>query len=187
MENLDPFSIGNTTQRILVASQDLLDPVFRQTLVFMCGHDEEGAMGLVLNRPTGKTLDDILDDDESPPFLKNVPLYFGGPVRAQEVLLVVFSWSECGGKVECVCSPEQDVLSSTFDHPRHEMRAFLGCAGWGSGQLESELREGSWRVTEPHPLMFREPYSSKFWRVLESGDERWRGLIDKFPDDPGQN
>jgi putative transcriptional regulator len=67
------------------------------------------------------------------------------------------------------------------------VRAFLGYAGWGEGQLEGELEQKAWQVCTPDVSLFEDRYLNGLWSVFVSGDDRWRRLIQHMPDDPEMN
>lgn len=138
--------------QFLVAGKHLRDPNFYRTVVLMVEHGHEGAMGLVVNRPTPVTLGEALSahfevrDGEA-------SVYYGGPVEPA-ALFVAHNQGEAG---ESAVVPGVHVGSSaeafervvTADAPSPDdlrFRVFSGCAGWGPGQLEGELDRGDWFV-----------------------------------------
>lgn len=138
---------------LLVAGPDLLDPNFRRTVVLIGEHGEEGAMGIVLNRPSPVTVSDAV-----PPLAELVDerevVHVGGPVQPQAIVvlgdfldaeqaasIVVGSIGFLPGEIEGA----DDVPELT------RARVYAGYAGWGAGQLESELEESSWIVTPAQP------------------------------------
>jgi putative transcriptional regulator len=141
---------------LLVAMPQLLDPNFKRAVVLLIHHDEEGTFGVVLNRPSEltapglcATLDiDWLGDPDT-------EIHWGGPVQPQTgwVLFDDQSSPESGGEIKLlgdeVCfAGSLEVLRSLASDPPENLRLLLGYAGWGPGQLESELTEGAW-ITAP--------------------------------------
>jgi putative transcriptional regulator len=142
--------------QLLVASPALVDPNFRRTVVLVGEHGEEGAMGLVLNRPSETTVDDAV-----PPLAGlagggagATTVHVGGPVQPEAIVvlaefeeperaasLVVGHVGFVPGEVE-----DDDDLGALV-----RVRVFAGYAGWGAGQLEQELREGAWIVVDAEP------------------------------------
>jgi len=142
----------------LVSDFDLVDPNFHRAVVLMIDHDEEGAFGLVVNRPSPFTLGEVVEGlDDSP--ASSIPVYVGGPVQ-QNALFVLRDEraaedTEAERPVEGVAfepaSPAMiDYLlnewSSLPDVERPAVRMYVGYSGWASGQLEGELAADSWVV-----------------------------------------
>ena len=130
---------------LLIAGFSLLDPNFRRTVVLLGHHDEEGAVGVVLNRESEFEVAAAV-----PPLAALVGpgerLFFGGPVSAQSaVVLADFEHPE---NAEVVAFDSVGFLPEETDSDAigglRRARVFAGYAGWGAGQLETELEEGSW-------------------------------------------
>src|ERR1700758_343982 len=134
---------------LLVASPSLLDPNFRRTVVLVTEHNEEGAAGLVLNRPSPvevagavPQLEPVVDDGE--------PVWVGGPVQPEAVLVLGEFLDPDDAAVPLfgalgfpsLSDPEEIVPATT------RRRVFAGYAGWGDGQLGGEVEGGAW-VFEP--------------------------------------
>ncbi len=139
--------------RLLVATPSLVDPNFANAVVLLLDHDGDGSLGVVLNRPSAITVAAVLPDwagSVDPPEV----LFEGGPVStdaALAVALVPDSGSDPigfrrlfdrTGIIDLDTPPE--VLAPAITR----MRVFAGYAGWGSGQLQSEIDEGSWYVVD---------------------------------------
>jgi len=136
--------------QLLLAEPFMIDPNFRRSAVLLCEHDEEGTLGLILNKLTGMNLNDVLVD--MPPF--EAPVYFGGPVHTDslhfihdmgdllEDSLPVAKGVWWGGDFENL----KFLITSGLLEPRR-IRFFLGCAGWSGGQLAEEMETGSWVVS----------------------------------------
>ncbi|RKY21918.1 MAG: YqgE/AlgH family protein [Planctomycetota bacterium] len=150
---------------LLVASPDLLDPNFRRTVALIVSHDEEGAFGLVLNRPLERNLADVTDDAH--PRAEGVPLMQGGPVDLGRLQLMS-SCSECGHAV----LPGVTVGVSLEDLDEHEqecriaVNAYVGYAGWGPGQLERETEEGSWIVAPAEARHVFDVPAEQLWATV---------------------
>lgn len=150
----------------LVASRELLDPNFARSVVLIVRHSEEGAMGLVLNRPTKTSVAEAWKQVSEAPCPTGGLIHLGGPCRGP--LMAIHQDQELG-EIEVVpgvyfCSEPENLerLISKGDDPS---RFFIGCAGWGPGQLESEMREDSW-LTAPATIeqIFEGPYD--IWAQL---------------------
>jgi putative transcriptional regulator len=179
--------IPNLTGQLLVAHPTLRDPNFRRTVLFLSSHDrEEGAHGLVINRPTNKNLTDFLPGQEFNN-LGEIPVYFGGPVGTHELTIVSFDWAGGDAKMTFHSQLSWDSPEGALGSKPKSLRAFVGYAGWEGGQLESELRQSAWII---HPATES---------ILEgvTSDDTWIGLMRDFgpgyyllalaPDDPSLN
>jgi putative transcriptional regulator len=147
----------------LVASPHLMDPNFYRSVVLMVQHDEAGALGLVVNRPTGKTIQDIWQMVSDEPCDCESPIFLGGPVRGP---LAAVHGREDHSNIEVVpglyYTVEDKALSEVM-RSDSAFRVFIGYAGWAPGQLESELKAGGW-LTTPAAVdeVFGEP--DRLWR-----------------------
>jgi putative transcriptional regulator len=140
------------TGHFLVASPHLGDPNFFRSVVLVVRHDEEGAFGVVLNRPLPSTVREIWQALGSD--IENAePIYLGGPVTGP--LLAVHRDEEFAegevvpGVYYATHKDHLHHLVTDYDGP---LRIFSGYSGWGDGQLESEIEEGSWLTTPATPL-----------------------------------
>ena len=141
---------------LLIASPSLSDPNFTHTVLFILEHGQSGTIGLVLNRPTDVLLAEVLQDL---PALKqtNHRLFGGGPVgRTQLVLLFRLKQflPDARHIMNGIYVGTPMVLERVIAglKPNEAFRAFAGFAGWAPGQLESEMREGSWGVLSSSTL-----------------------------------
>jgi putative transcriptional regulator len=136
--------------QLLIASPALIDPNFRRTVVVVVAHDDDGAVGLVLNRPTDAEV------AEAVPELAEVvepgaTVSVGGPVQNESVV-VLAEWDD-HDEAGAMVFGDIGLMGANADSERvaaamRRLRVFAGYAGWGGGQLEAELDEGSW-VVEP--------------------------------------
>jgi putative transcriptional regulator len=125
----------------LVATPGLHDPNFSRTVVLLLAYGEEGAMGVVINRPTGHDLADLAPEEDLP---RPCPLHFGGPVKLDGVMAIVRGKPLPEGAVTVL---DDDVAMVRFEDAKGlEARYYAGHAGWGPGQLEGELFQGGWHV-----------------------------------------
>jgi len=171
----DPSTTGPLAGRLLVATPLLGDPNFDRTVVLMLAHGSEGALGLVLNRPTGTRADELV-----PGWGERVAapavMFLGGPVGQNGVIGL-----HPGGTIDLNVPPEE-----TFDPPE-VLRLFAGSAGWGAGQLEEELTEGAWWVFDAEPGDAFTGVPDDLWAAVL---RRQRGTIAWFahhPPDPTVN
>jgi len=169
--------LGPTKGRLLVATPPLEDPNFDRTVVFVLEHHAEGAIGVVLNRPSVESLDEPLDrwiDLQTAPS----SVFEGGPVE-QNALIALAQTPQPLEHSDDNLSPIAGTIASadlTADPALVAavvtgVRVFRGYAGWGPGQLESEIENGAWLVldSEPGDVLSGEP------------DELWRSVLRRQP------
>ena len=150
MTQLDPSA--DLTNHFLIATPVLADPNFHHTVTYMCDHNPDGAMGLVINRPMGMGLGELFDylDIHDYDFaLDAIPIYQGGPVQTERgfVLHTPFGSWEASMEVSpsITLTMSQDIIEAIAhgEGPKQYI-VCLGYAGWGKGQLEQELATNSW-------------------------------------------
>ena len=172
---------------LLVSSPALVDPNFRRTVVLMTHHDEEGAVGLVLSRPSELRVAEAVPDLAELPDADGL-VYVGGPVQPEAVVVLVEIEGESADADPIVGSvaymrPGADLeeLGAT------RARVFAGYSGWGPGQLEAELEEPSWIVVsaEPDDVFASDP--DELWRKVLHRKGGKFSLIATMPFDPGLN
>lgn len=164
------------TNHLLIAMPALEDPNFSHTVTYICEHSEDGAMGIVLNRPLDLPLSDVLEHLEIPildPRLSQQHVFLGGPVDMERGFVVhtpVGEWdSSMTVSADIGVTTSRDILQAIARGEGPERyRIALGYAGWGSGQLESELGENSWLSTPATPeLLFATP-PEQLWQAAAS-------------------
>jgi len=173
------------TGLVLAASRDLLDPNFSQTLVYIAEHGPDGALGLVMNRPLDKKLGEVAVSSDLPKALQQIPVFQGGPVKANALLFARFQRGKNDEQLHCqiVANPQELI-----ELPKREwVRAFAGHSGWSAGQLERELSEGSWLVCRPHRAMLEDSVPNAMWEAFVGKDQRWRKLQSLLPKNTGLN
>ncbi|HEX4525949.1 MAG TPA: YqgE/AlgH family protein [Gaiellaceae bacterium] len=173
--------------KLLVSSPALHDPNFRKTVVLIAHHDEEGAMGLVLSRPSDVAAVDAVPALEGLPGAGD-PIFVGGPVQP-EAFMVLAEFND----VDDAAAPIMDRLgfmpaeSEPEDLSISRMRLFAGYSGWGIGQLEAELEEASWIVVDALTDDAFADDPEELWRtVLHRKGGPFELMID-MPFDPGLN
>ena len=138
--------------QFLLAMPSLLDPNFYQTVTCICEHSENGALGIIVNRVHHSlTAKDIFEELTigHDPVMESIPIYLGGPVHLGEIFVLhgpPFDW-EASLMItpSLAMSNTRDILEAIAkgSGPRSFI-IILGCAGWGPGQLESEIKENAW-------------------------------------------
>jgi len=176
---------------LLIASSELVDPNFFRTVVLMIEHSEEGAMGLVLNRPSGTEIKEAWEQVRSSLCHRSGKLHIGGPCEAP--LMAVFA-SRVAPSTEVAdgvfCSGDPDCLEQVVAGDDEAARFFVGCAGWGPGQLEGELKEGAWHVLQAKSEHVFGPIEDLWERVIkEASGTNLASLLNikHVPQDPSLN
>ncbi len=165
-----PESIPLANQ-LLIALPSLADPAFARSVALICQHDGEGAMGLVINRPSEYTLGDVFEqmnivsDDED---LCARAVLSGGPVHPERGFVLHDGDRAWDSSLRIVpglyVTTSRDVLEAIArgDGPPRST-IVLGCAGWGAGQLEQELTDNSWLTADSDPeLIFVLPLDTRW-------------------------
>lgn len=178
---------GNLTGSLLVAHPSLIDPNFRRTILFLSHHSaEDGAIGLVLNRPLKKTFGEAASD-KSPEHLEEVGLYYGGPVSLDHVTIASLQWRTNPATVafqSFMGNVESIQISSEW---KTGLRAFVGYAGWSRGQLEGEIAQKAWIVVSPTRELIEMPKPENAWRDVMRHSGPHMRLLAEAPDDPELN
>ena len=180
---------GSTKGRLLVAAPGLGDPNFDRTVVLMLEHHVDGALGLVLTRPTELGVDETLSDWH--PLAAEPPvIHLGGPVSTDAIIaLALARLDDVGESFNAVVGRLGVVdLGADDGHEGIEaVRVFAGYSGWSAGQLDDELASGGWLVVDVDP---GDPFSSDpegLWeRVLRRQGGRVSRLAD-YPESPWLN
>lgn len=134
--------------QLLIAAPALRDPNFRQTVILLLQHRDDGAFGLVLNRPSSTPLERVWTQVSDAPCQRADPLMVGGPVEGPLMALhTLAGLSEIEVLPGLHFCAEPDKLRQLVAEHDGPARFFVGYAGWGAGQLESELKEGAWLTT----------------------------------------
>lgn len=155
----------------LVAVPQLLDPTFHRTVILMLEHSDEGALGLVINRPGKVSLSDVarLQNLEVRPGMEQARAFFGGPVQLERGF-VLHEREEIEESVELFdgvrVSSSVETLKEMLEGPLDRFRLMLGYSGWQPGQLERELQEGSWLVAKADRRHVLETDPSKVWEAV---------------------
>ena len=138
--------------KLLIASPKIVDPNFRRVVVYMAEHSEEGAMGLVLNRPAETTVNEAVPDLEWLAAEDDDAVWVGGPVSPGSVIVLAEFHDPANAALivegDLGFVPAEIDDRDEFATTVRRARVFAGHAGWGPGQLESELEEDSW-IIEP--------------------------------------
>ncbi len=166
----------NLTNHFLIAMPGLEDPNFFHTVTYICEHNSDGAMGIVINRPMDLQLADIFEQLEikiSSPSISEQAVYLGGPVQSDRGFVLHDSSTEWKSTLrinaEISVTTSLDILEAiASDKGPSENLVALGYAGWGAGQLEEELAQNAW-LSGPakSEIIFQ-----------RASDERWQAAAD---------
>ncbi len=171
-------------RQFLIAMPGMDDPNFSRGVTLLCQHNEEGALGITINRPSEFTLRDLLSQVGlkcSDAALNDLPVFDGGPVHRERGFVLHgpdrhYESSMMVGP-EIVITTSRDILEdiASGNGPERFLVA-LGYAGWGAGQLEDEMRENAWlHVMADSELLFDLPV-----------DQRWEGAVSRLGIDVGR-
>jgi len=191
--------------KLLLAAPVMEDPNFSRSVVLVIKHDDEGAMGLVLNRPTGATVREAIDEDAGVACQTDAGLFRGGPCEGP--LMVLHSEAELAQETVIPGTPgesdeseelgvyltvDSDLVRDLLGNPDTIARYFHGYAGWSPGQLDAEMDAGGWLTIEASSQSVFDPdVGSQAWtaRLKERGREELKGKINPnlIPPDPSVN
>jgi putative transcriptional regulator len=179
--------MDSTRGQLLIAGPGLVDPNFFRTVVLIVEHSPDGALGLVLNRPSETTvgeavseLDELLEPDD--------PLYIGGPVQPSS--LIILADFEDPEDAALIAFDDIGVVAGGADQAPpavRQGRAFVGHSGWGPGQLDSEIERGDW-ILEPalrEDAFVQEPL--ELWESVLTRKGGSYALVARMPPDPSVN
>ena len=173
--------------KLLVSSPSLLDPNFRKTVVLVAHHDDDGAMGLVLSRPSEVAAADAVPLLEGLPGC-NDPVFVGGPVQPEAFMVLA--------EFEDVAQAAAPIMGRLGFMPAEieprdlaitRLRLFAGYSGWGEGQLEAELDESSWIVVDAETDDAFADDPDELWRTVLHRQGGAFSIMENMPFDPGLN
>jgi putative transcriptional regulator len=161
----------NLTNHFLIAMPAMADPHFSRTLTFICEHNDNGALGVVVNRPIDMTLDSLLKQIEiadPAPACGRLPVHYGGPVQIDRGFVLhrpAGAWQstlKVGGEIGLTTS--KDVLEAVArGEGPGDVLVTLGYAGWAPGQLEQELAQNAWlTVAADSAILFGTPAEKRY-------------------------
>ncbi len=157
----------------LVASRTLYDPHFGESVVYLIEHGEDGTLGLIVNRSSDISLSEAVPDIEDKQATAH-RLYYGGPVGQSMLFMLIRSESPTEGMAhvanDVYISTDRRVLDEALAtrKPRGELHFYIGHSGWGSGQLDFEISQGSWHVVAADTdAIFSDETNSLWNRLIE--------------------
>ena len=192
----EPQTVTPLVGKFLVASPSLTEPTFARSVIFLLQHSENGSLGLIVNRPLDVSVGEAVVEEVAAAASVSDPLHLGGPCTGPLTVLHDGSLTDDDGQTigqclssgVCLTSDRLDIERLLERDAGVGPRKFIvGYSGWGPGQLDGELEEGSWTVAD-----------GDVRQVLESGADLWTRVVgrlhvaqyvpeDRIPPDPSRN
>lgn len=180
----DQTSRLDLTGQILIAMPAMQDPYFSKSVILICNHDGDGAMGMILNHPLQLNVGDLFEQLEMECHVAQQqvrPVHFGGPVQVERGFVLHAPATEFNTTMSLsdrlAMTSSKDILEAAArDEAPQDMFIALGYTGWAAGQLEQEIQANAW-LTLPladhhqlHKLIFKLPSDDKlFWAMQQLG------------------
>jgi len=167
---------------LLVAAPELADP-FGSSVVLLMRHNDDGALGLILNRQSGTDLDQAWPQLSDVPCHRHGPIYLGGPCEGPLVALhtseFLLELEVMPGLYCCTSKDKLETLAAQSDGQETAVKFFAGYSGWAAGQLENELARGSWSVMPAQVEHAFWPEDEMWQRAMRYvRDATWRASLD---------
>ncbi|NEE01668.1 YqgE/AlgH family protein [Phytoactinopolyspora halotolerans] len=179
------------TGQLLVATPTLSGSTFESSVIYMLSHDSDGALGVIVNRPSDVPIERLLPNWSHVASEPDV-IFQGGPVSTDSALGLVLISGD--GEPLGVRRVSGDVGVLDLDTPAEVvepavggLRVFAGYAGWAPDQLEGEIEEGSWYVVDAEPEDAFSQHADGLWRSVLRRQPGPLALMASFPDDPTMN
>lgn len=166
------------TGHFLIAMPSMLDPVFGGTVIYLCQHNDEGALGVIINKPTDMTMDVLfervdLDIKVDAAALAQTPVLFGGPVQVERGFVLHAPHGPYSSMMkvtdDIALTTSRDVLEAVAvgEGPARLLMT-LGCSGWSPGQLEEEIARNGWLTVAADPaIVFETPIEARFAAAMK--------------------
>ena len=193
--NIDFLSIENNKVarqgRVLISEPFLNDTYFKRSVVLLTEHSDAGSVGFVLNKPVDLSVNDVLNDFPQ----LDAEISIGGPVNTNTIHYIHTLGNKIPNSVKVLenlyWGGDFDGLKDLIMHGdvrSNQIRFFLGYAGWSPKQLDNELSENAWLVSEMKAEQIMRGPDNDLWRkILEkSGNKKYRTWVN-FPENPGMN
>ncbi|AMV37749.1 YqgE/AlgH family protein [Planctomyces sp. SH-PL62] len=179
--------------RLLIAAPGLIDPNFARSVILVASHGDSGALGLILNRELESDVSDVWRQISSEPCVRFEKLHHGGPISG--TLMAVHDRRPLANMLvadDLYVATELNAMESLAASTDGRVLFFAGHAGWGPGQLEDEIREGSWFVAPASPdHVFGGHDANALWKdaATLAGRREIQSLIGPrhIPEDPRSN
>jgi putative transcriptional regulator len=193
---MDYFSLNRganskppTAGKLLIADPLLNDPNFARSVIFLCEHSPEGSVGFVLNQPTEYTLQDLLPEL----YVCHLNIFQGGPVQG-DTLHMLHRMAHIPGSLEVAkgifWGGSYEALKDMIWRNNYEaadLRLFMGYSGWGPGQLDKEMQEGTWLVADVNDDVLFEASPDELWKKAIGLLGKKYAYLTNIPIDPQLN
>jgi putative transcriptional regulator len=159
------------TNQFLIAMPTLQDPNFMRSVTYICEHNENGCMGIIINRPLDITLGEVLRQLDIPvddPDISRQAVYLGGPVQNERGFVIHRPHGNWEAMLEVTSeigiTSSRDILEAIAEGKGPEMNLVaLGYAGWGAGQLEGEIGQNAWlSAPADNSIIFETPFAERW-------------------------
>jgi len=192
--NIDFFSIDNNKVakqgRVLISEPFLNDTYFKRSVVLLTEHSSEGSVGFVLNKPVDLAVNDVLNDFPE----IDTEVSIGGPVNTNTIHYIHTLGETIPNSVKVLKNlywgGDFKVIKDMINAGQikgTEIRFFLGYAGWSPKQLENELSENAWLVSEMNPEHIMQGPGDNLWKdILEKSGDKYKTWVN-FPENPSLN
>lgn len=177
----------NLSHHFLIAMPSMVDPNFAKSLTYICEHNDQGALGVVVNRPIDMTLSALLNQIKIPlrdARQANLPIYYGGPVQVDRGFVLhrpAGGWqSSLPVRDDVALTTSRDILQAVGDGqgPR-DLLVSLGYAGWAPGQLEHEIKQNAWLTVPADPsVLFNLASEERLAAAMDLLGIQWSQLSD---------
>jgi putative transcriptional regulator len=162
------YAQGSSKTLFLIARPGMPDPNFRETVVLVTQEEGAEATGVIINRPTNRSLADMLPSERFKPFKE--PIFFGGPVAPQG-LFAVFQVDRFSGAAVMMLpglylAVVPDSIDALLNKPPPKIRFFAGYSGWAPGQLRGELDRGDWLIVDAEADTVFLKDTSRLWQDM---------------------
>ncbi len=175
--------------KLLIAEPFLGDPNFERAVILLCEHNEKGSFGLVLNQLSNLKLSDAVNECYA-----ELPLYVGGPVEYNTLHFVHRLGDQIPGSVDLgngiFWAGDFETLQTLLNLNKvdqKDVRFFLGYSGWGEGQLDNEMRQNSWIISQADADLLFESDTETFWRKVLRDMGGGYKVMSNYPIDPRLN
>lgn len=171
------------TNHFLIAMPSIMDPIFGGTVVYLCEHNQNGALGVVINKATDMPIDTLFDrinlkleivpDSQATlPDLYRRPVMFGGPVQVERGFVLHSTTNSFSSTLQVTegisLTTSKDILEAVaHGNGPQQLLVSLGCSGWSAGQLEEEISRNGWLTVKADPaIIFDLPVTQRFSAAL---------------------
>lgn len=169
------YESGYLQNHFLLAMPSTEDPNFHHAVIYICEHNENGAVGIIVNRPTTISLVDVLSDMNilvEDDVVRHMPVLFGGPVHPERGFVIHNEkghWrSTLNASGDIFITTSKDILEAIATHQGPvKVLIALGCCAWEPGQLETEIKQNTWlTVPSNTAITFESPFESRYTEAM---------------------